>query len=215
MKTLISPNKKNAPNDECPEMTCCFHRVRTPARSAFTLIEIILVVALLALIAGMIMPRLSGRSYRQAQVAAEEIADLLTLFAHRESMGHDNIAIAFDEGSGAVMLLELVGDPTLPDDLPRWEMDRYVSPVRLPEDMTIAGVREDDVRIDDRSWRIAVIAAQGRPTIEITLTSPDLEVTVSLPSYALSAELLYPGDRANTARHIVDLDQQGLDREIW
>lgn len=82
------------------------------------MIEMIVVVVVLAILASMVAPRLVGSARRQATLTAEEVAELFTLFAHRESMGESKIAIGYDPGAGVIMLLSLVGDVAEPDNPP-------------------------------------------------------------------------------------------------
>ncbi|MFM7806416.1 MAG: prepilin-type N-terminal cleavage/methylation domain-containing protein, partial [Planctomycetota bacterium] len=50
-------------------------------RRGFTLIELIVVSALLAIVAALVVPRLTGMARREADVAAERLAELLSMFA--------------------------------------------------------------------------------------------------------------------------------------
>ena len=48
------------------------------SRTAFTLMEVIVVICILAIMAAITIPRLLGQDRRVVQVAADEVADLLT-----------------------------------------------------------------------------------------------------------------------------------------
>jgi len=185
-----------------------------PIRLAFTVVEMLVVVALIAVIAGLTLPRLGTMARREAVITAEQLADMLTLFAHRESMGESNIAIGYDPDAATIMMMTLVGDPTVPGDPPRWIIDDHVSPVILPEDVSVAGVLRDGRPVERDDWFIPAVAGQGRPSIQIVLESPDVERIVHLPQHALSARLLRPGDRDDGLTPI-DLTALGRDREIW
>ncbi len=181
------------------------------------MIEMIVVVVVLAILASMVAPRLVGSARRQATLTAEEVAELFTLFAHRESMGESKIAIGYDPGAGVIMLLSLVGDVAEPDNPPRWEIDRFVSPVRLPDDMVVAMVRQDGLIVPAADWMVPVTPGRGRPSIELLLISGDagLEVTVFLPAHAINARLIYRGQIDGSPRAPIDLDLAGRDREVW
>jgi len=182
---------------------------------AFTLIEVLVVVVLIALAAAVTLPRLTGNENRAARLAVEDVADLLTVFAHRESMGHSDIAVGYDPDSRAIMLLRLVGDPINPDNPPRWEIDRFESPVRLPQSVMIAEVREDGMSVDRKDWFIPALPGQGRPTIEMVLVSPDFAATIALPADGIAARILWPDGSTGPLRATIDLDAQGRDREVW
>jgi prepilin-type N-terminal cleavage/methylation domain-containing protein len=184
-------------------------------RRAFTLIEVLVVIVLIALVAAMTLPRLTGNEARAARLAVEDVADLLTIFAHRVSMGQTEIAIGYDPDSRSIMLLRLVGSPTDPNDPPRWEIDRFENPVVLPESITIAGVREDGMAVERADWFIPALPGQGRPAIEMALVSADFAATVALPADGVAARILWPGQATGAFRATVDLDALGRDREVW
>lgn len=192
-------------------------RARRQTARGFTMIEMIVVVVVLALLASMVAPRLVGSARRQAVLAAEEVAELLTLFAHRESMGESKIAVGYDPNAGVIMLLSLVGDIAEPDNPPRWEIDRFVSPVRLPDNMVVAMVRQDGLIVPTADWMVPVVPGRGRPSIEVLLISgdADLEVTVFLAAHSVNARLVYRGQMDTAARVPIDLDLAGRDREVW
>ncbi|MGI9014602.1 MAG: type II secretion system protein [Phycisphaerales bacterium] len=187
------------------------------ARCGFTLIEMIIVVGLLAIVVGMTVPRLTGNARQATVLAADSVADMLTLFAHRETMGNDRIALGYDSGSRAIMLLELVGDPQNPGDPLRWAIDRYVKPVRLPDDTRIVSVLEDNIRLDADEWMIPVIPGQGRPSIELTIEGATATVSIALPAHALAAHVVVDGIRreGDEFRSVTDLDALGRDQEVW
>ncbi|MHC4827817.1 MAG: prepilin-type N-terminal cleavage/methylation domain-containing protein, partial [Planctomycetota bacterium] len=51
--------------------------------AAFTLIEVIIVVAIVAILAAMTMPRLLNQDRRRLQEATDGVSDLLIMFALR------------------------------------------------------------------------------------------------------------------------------------
>jgi prepilin-type N-terminal cleavage/methylation domain-containing protein len=199
---------------------------RTPARAgrsvtraprAFTILELLVVVVLMALIASITLPRLGGNDYRAAMHAADDLADLLALFAQRESIGADNVALAYDPESASVMLLELVGDPNDPANAPYWAFDRYIEPIRLPLGMSVTDVRVDGRALGAEEWFIPVVPGQGRPAIELRLEAPasGIRCTVFLPAYALTAMVIHRDQQGGDMRLPLDLDLLGRDREQW
>lgn len=184
-------------------------------RRAFTLIEVLVVVVLIALAAAVTLPRLTGNEGRAARLAVENVADLLTVFAHRESMGHSDIAVGYDPESRAVMLLRLVGDPLSSDNPPNWVIDRFEPPVHLPESIVIAEVREDGMAVDRGDWFIPALPGQGRPAIELVLVTEEFTATIALPAHGVAARILWPGDSAASIRGAIDLDAAGRDQEVW
>jgi len=58
--------------------------VRAPRR-AFTLIEVIIAVAIIAVMAAAIVPRLTRTTKSEHETAVEKMMDLLSLYAFREA----------------------------------------------------------------------------------------------------------------------------------
>ena len=185
-------------------------------RSGFTLLEVLIVVALLAVIAGMVFPRLTGNAHRATMITTDDLADLLTLFAHRDSMGAENIAIGYDPQARAVMMMELIGDPQDSSNPLQWRMDRYLDPVRLPDALELVSVFENETQLSPNDdWVIPIMPGQGRPSITLTVRSDDVELNVSLPAHALAARVMDEDDRESQVRKVVDLDALGRDQEVW
>jgi prepilin-type N-terminal cleavage/methylation domain-containing protein len=184
-------------------------------RRGFTLIELIVVTALLAIVAALVVPRLTSMSRREADVAVERLSELLSMFAFRDGSGAANSAIWLDPETGCVTLWALESDPANPTEEPEWVPDRHVQPVCMP-----SGVELDEVRLDGRSlagmeWRI-----MGSPTGERS------EILMRVIADGFESELvLAPGagvpvrtDNGVVRGRLVspiDLDQMGMDREPW
>ena len=124
-------------------------------RRGFTLIEALLVVAVLAILAGLIVPRMGGITRRQETVAVDRVADLLTMFAFRSSAGKQPVGLMYDGRSRTFELLILDIDPTQRGDPVVWQPDRLSMPAPLPEGMELAFAREDLSTLPDTEWMIA------------------------------------------------------------
>jgi len=201
-----------------PPFQVHFERHCTTNR-AFTLVEVVIVVAILALIASAIAIRFTGQERREIVVAAEDTADLLAMFAHRQSMGNDRIALGYDPAAGVIMLLEQVGDPSNPDNPARWEMGLQHLQVRLPQSISVIAAKQDGVDImpmgDD--WFIPAVPGAGRPNVELVLYSAaiDQTATVYLPAFEMDAKIIGLGDESAAYRIPIDLDLEGRSRESW
>ena len=182
-------------------------------RLGFTLIEALLVVAVLAILAGLIVPRMGGITRRQETVAVDRVADLLTMFAFRSSAGKQPVGLMYDGRSRTFELLILDIDPTQRGDPVVWQPDRLSMPAPLPEGMELAFASEDLSTLPDTEWMIATKPGGERPRIELRLEGQAIAVDLMLEPYALAARR---SDRQNVAvRERRDLDEEGLDRERW
>jgi prepilin-type N-terminal cleavage/methylation domain-containing protein len=189
-------------------------RVKTsPPRRGFTLIEALLVVAVLAILAGLIVPRIGGITRRQESVAIDRVADLLTMFAFRSSAGKQPVGLMYDGRTRTFELLILDIDPTQRGDPIVWQPDRLSMPAPLPDGLELAFAREDLATLPDTEWMIATKPGGERPRIELRLEGQAVAVDLLLEPYALAARR---SDRQNVVvRERRDLDEEGLDRERW
>lgn len=182
-------------------------------RRGFTLIEALLVVAVLAILAGLVVPRLGGITRRQETVAIDRVADLLTMFAFRASAGKQPVGLMYDGRTRTFELLILDIDPTQQGDPIVWQPDRLSMPAPLPDGMELAFAREDLSTLPDTEWMIATKPGGERPRIELRIEGQAVAVDLMLEPYALAARR---SDRQNVAvRERRDLDEEGLDRERW
>ena len=101
---------------------------------AFTLVEVIVVIAVVAILATMMVPRLMGQKQRQLQAAADGVSDLLMMFAQREALSDRPVGIWHDAERNWIVLMRL--EPVDGDDREpaTWQPDHAVKPVKLPDD---------------------------------------------------------------------------------
>ena len=184
-------------------------------RRGFTLIELIVVSALLALVAAMVVPRLVGMSRREADVAVERLTELLSMFAYRDASGATSCAIWLDPDTGCVALWSLEGDPKRPADPPEWVPDRFVQPVCMPRGVELAEVRMDGRPLDGSDWRIMGSPSGERPEIFMRVVADGLDSELLLPPGAAVPMRTDNGITRERVRTPIDLDKAGMDREPW
>ena len=189
-----------------------------PSRRAFTLMELMIVIIILALLMSITIPRLVNHGRRELDLAAQQLLDMLTMFAQREATEQRPIALWHDAKRNWIVLLVLdvdPADPTAPSD---WRVDPYVSPVKLPSsvDSQYVYAIEDGVQADFQKWPIATRLGEPRPAIEISIANQDgLTKTVILPAHALAPyHRDGPGMYADL-RYRIDLDAAGRRQEDW
>ncbi|MHC4107383.1 MAG: prepilin-type N-terminal cleavage/methylation domain-containing protein [Planctomycetota bacterium] len=188
---------------------------RSAAARAFTLVEMIVVVIIVALLFSMTIPRFAGSERRTLQTSADQVADLLLMYAQRASLDHRPVGVWYDEDRRAIMLMIVDIDEQRPDAPPDWRLDRLVAPVRLPATVDLLDARADGEPVDLAIWPISNRPGQQRPTIEITLGAFEHETTVMLAAHAIAPRRIDWDDDVPAERIPIDLDAEGRTREEW
>ncbi len=186
---------------------------------AFTLVEVIVVVAVLAIIMAMTVPRLMGQEGRRFQLTADRVADLLTMFAQRETLSGRPVGIWHDTERHRIVLMILDIDEAAPEEPALWRPDRTVLPVPIPWTIDVERgilVSVDGNPVDISDWPIATESGKLRPRIEISLYADDGNVkTIALPAHALTPYQLDDAQASLASRRPIDLDAAGRNREDW
>ena len=190
---------------------------RRPAatRRAFTLIELIVVIMVLAIFASAIVPRLGSTVREEASSAVDKAAELVRLFAYRQSLGAQQVALWRDGADGRIHLIVKDIDPEDPDAPPEWRADRFASPVALPEGLELVDARVDGQRVDPAEWNIASVPGGERPKIELRFVGHGVDASVVLPAGSPSVFRVDAGNPEPFARDLIDLDRAGRDDEPW
>ncbi len=190
-------------------------RRRHEAKSAFTLLEVIIVMVIMAILMTITVPRLLDRDERTLQLAADRVADLLTVYAQRDQLSARPAGLFHDAERNWIVLMILDIDPERPGDPARWRPDPSARPVKLPPRIAAGGVTviADGLPVDIQAWPLATEPGQERTAVEITLMDDEGRTrTLALPAHAIApqrteAELL--------VRTAIDLDAAGRSREDW
>jgi prepilin-type N-terminal cleavage/methylation domain-containing protein len=187
---------------------------RTTA-TAFTLIELIVVVVILAITAVAVVPRFTGTLRQESSNAVDRVAELMRLFAYRQSLGSQQVALWRDGNDGRIHLIVKDGDPEDPTAAPEWRPDRFAAPVALPDGLELVEIRKDDQRVDPSEWTIASVPGGERPKVEIRLVGHGVDATVVLPPGSPSVVRVDADKPEPFARAQIDLDQAGRSQEPW
>ncbi|MHC5113451.1 MAG: prepilin-type N-terminal cleavage/methylation domain-containing protein [Planctomycetota bacterium] len=188
---------------------------RAPTRSGFTLLEVIVVISIIAVLATLAVPRLTGTARRTFDLTADKVGDLLLMFAQRDSLGQSPVGIRYDTD---LRKLELVTLRRYDDGSSDWLVDRFVTPIELPDliDEEQLAVYADGEWVDVRDFPLSHTPGETRPSIEIYLTTIDgaHETTVVLSPHAVAPRR---SDRTDLVarRAPIDLDGAGRSREDW
>jgi prepilin-type N-terminal cleavage/methylation domain-containing protein len=193
-------------------------RTRRHNPRAFTLIEMIIVIAIVAIMATMMVPRFLSHDRRQLHAAADGVADLLIMFAQREAMSGRPTGIWHDVDRNWIVLMTLdrevdaVGEPAV------WQPDHAVMPVKLPAIVEVDGVQAlaDGEPIDFSEWPVVTEPGRPRPSVEISLiTDEGLMRTIALPAHGIAPYVSETGYDMVDLRSPIDLDAEGRHREDW
>lgn len=183
------------------------------AQPGFTLIELIVVVVLLGLMAAIITPRLFESTSRRANACARELTMLLSVAAHRDSIGADRLALEYDGAARAVRMLVLRSG----SGEAQWRMDPLVGEVVIPAGLSLTAFA-DGRPLDAAAWRVAMPPTEPRPTLELQLAMTESRSTawvITLFPASSSATLAAPGATARPALTSVDLDGAGVGDRPW
>lgn len=181
----------------------------------FTIVEVLLVLVLLVVIGSVTVPRLVGVTRRQVQVALDGVQDLLSMFAYRDSLGAQPVAIWFDPATGTLQLMVKEAQPEDRQASAEWLPDRFVQPVRFPPGMEIVDVRFDDRPQSLNEWLFTTLPNTERPRLEIVLDSDEGAARFLLDPHAIAPIRFESGVDAPAYRSPRDLDGLGLDRGVW
>jgi len=185
------------------------------ARRAFTLIELIVVVVVLGIAAAAIVPKFTGTARQEADNAVDQVAELLRLFAYRQSLSAQQVALWRDGNDGRIHLLVMDSDPADPEALPAWRPDRFAAPVSLPMGVELVEIQSNDQRVDPTEWTIASVPGGERPKIAMRIVGMGVDSTVALPQGSPSVVRVDADKPAPFAREPIDLSRAGRDFEPW
>lgn len=219
-------------------------RGEKPSRFGFTLVELIVVIVLLSVVAGLAAPRLLSTGARRAEANMREVADLLGVAARRDAssggQASETQRLVFDAEKRTLALqvrrarTNARGEM---EDAGVWRPDPLASAVNL-EHVRIARGVIDGVAADDRGWTLDFVPGQVRATVELVVESGSggpggprraspsgRRWNILLLPYASSAEIAELGETAAvvggaggggpSALRSVDLDALGVGDRAW
>ena len=177
--------------------------------AAFTLVEVIVAMVILAVLAGAIAPRLAAPSGRKARGEVAAVEQALSAAALRASMSSQRIAIEFDGGAISVFTWADAEDAG-------WRLDPLIAPAILDE-LSLVGAAADLDRLRMDGFWIELPRTERRPDLDLRFVdSRGAAWQVALPSGATRA---IGGPEAEVgeavAQTVVDLDQTGQGRRPW
>jgi type II secretory pathway pseudopilin PulG len=193
------------------------HRLPSSARlfrRAFSIVEIVVVCAILAIVASAIVPKMIAVRSQREEKAVIAVSDLLRMYAFRNAAGVQQIGLYYDPSLGEVSLWIYDLNPEDPEGPRVWQPDRLSNVVELPEGMYIDRAAADEAEMSSSdAWNIPTHPDGSRPRIELDLVGLEKQLTIVLENY--SSTPLRSDDPMSAARLPIDLDAQGSSLEAW
>ena len=191
-------------------------------RRGFTLIEVIVVTVLMAMLAIVLVSRLTGAANREFDLASDRVGDLLLMYAIRSEFADEPVGILLDPERNSLRLVVRRGERGEFDD--GWDFDASVKEIRLPDfiEGTSMEFSADGDSVDPSDRPLTNLPGQPRPRIELAMHSNDYRhprtVRFILPSNAwrpIRIDSLRDEPLDSIARTPVDLDKSGSWQEDW
>lgn len=182
----------------------------------FTLIELIVSIMLLGLLAAIITPRFFDSAARRAAACALEVKNLVSVAAHRDSIGADRLALEYDGRARLLRMLVLRAGADGTQDVV-WRPDPLVNDVGIASGAALTAYA-DGRQLDPTGWRITMPTSEPRPTLELRLALESARSegwAVMLFPGASSAKLRAPGAGFSPALRSIDLDLDGTGDRPW
>lgn len=199
-------------------MRCFRDSIPTRGR-AFTLIEMIVVIILLAIVSAAVLPRAFDTGAKRAEQTARGVASLLTAVAQRDATAFEPMLVAYsleDEKIEVRVMREVGGQR-------QWTTDLFVDGVSLRE-VTLRSAQLDGYPLDDTAWTIEIPVSRPRPLIELVvgMSSWDKDSKawrITLEPGASTARLsdarVSTPSTSGPDASSVDLDALGLGESAW
>jgi len=186
-------------------------------RRAFTLLELIITLVIIALLASISLPRLFQSSRHEFELFVERVGDMLTMYAQRENLMRQPIGLRINESTDALELVVMRRNTDAPDAPSTWYVDRFVDPIPLPPDEVVDSIEflADGAWVDVRSFPLTNDPARLRPHIEVHIYGRTEHVIWVLAPHAVTPRR-YGGVRSDDPIvRAIDLDEEGRTREQW
>lgn len=134
------------------------------------MIEMVVVVLLIAVIGGLVVPRLMGNDKRRANAECEDVARLLSIAASRAALSGQSVLISYDGTShvlSAYVLREVSERGSVKN---QWATDRMIQPVRL-ESLAFRSGMADSLALPRSKWEIVFTTGEPRPQVWLAFSA--------------------------------------------
>lgn len=189
-------------------------------RKGFTIMELVVVVVLLGVAAGMVVPRIVGGEDRKVRAGAERVAELLSALARRDAMLSQPMALLYDaERQRLVAQVLLRTKDNFGEPVSTWREDRLLPDADL-RGLKLVSVHADGAELDATSLRVEFDQFTARPSLRVVVSDEKDRYfwNAEMGSSVLQAQVL-SGDGKDAGglgdARVVDLDDTGLGETAW
>lgn len=186
---------------------------RTIRVRAFSMVEVLVVLVLLAVLAGLIVPRFGSTASRRGQLEVEEFARVLSAAAIREQLTSQRLAISFEPSTATAALYRL--DTSETGRGTEWTEDALAGRATL-HDVVFRRVESDGQELDPARWRVEFRRSEPRPSLRFVLATPDDKASWGVVlSPAASRAMIVDPARLDAESDVVDLDKKSGGGTPW
>jgi type II secretory pathway pseudopilin PulG len=184
--------------------------------AGFTIIEIVVVVALLVVAAGLIIPRLGSRDGMLAEGEVRAIASLMQAASRRSATTAQLASLVYrDEGRRISVEVAHAEDPSVFGGQVVWR-ESALEPALALQWVRVIGGQSAGMPLDSRQWRIDFDPSDSGPEVVLLIHAleDDRRWTLSMPWGSTSARIAL-GEEASASAGVIDLDANGQRESTW
>lgn len=128
----------------------------------FTMIELVVVVLMIAVIGGLMVPRLVGNERRRASAECDDVQRLFSTAASRSALSGQSVLIRYD-GRSHVLSAKVLREVVERGEIRHaWTEDRMFVPIRL-ESLAFRRGSADEQELSAGGWEIVFPTGEPRP----------------------------------------------------
>jgi prepilin-type N-terminal cleavage/methylation domain-containing protein len=198
-------------------------RDRARRSGAFTLIELVVVILVIAVLAGFMAPRMVNSARRQADLEAAEVTRLLGVAARRAALSSEIVAVEYNAAVPSLSLVVLRDIDTGRGSRRTWVQDALVPPVNF-QAATILRATADGQPVagSGGNWWVDFNPSEPRPALWILVGDARGDSTLQWQVELLPEETtasrrsLNEPSRASIAGAVrIDLDASNQGERAW
>ena len=174
-------------------------------RRAFSMIEVLVVILILAVMAGAIAPRLVSFTALRVAPTARQVGDVLSVAGRRDRLTSQRVAIDYADHTLRMLILRPAADGVGSE----WADDPLAQTVNLGP-VELVSARLDGAELDADQWRVELATTGRRPLLTLLLAAPDGHDpwTVELAPESAAAEIRRGWSTDALAGKAVELEEQ-------